>query len=420
MTAAWFMELAKDGGRNLVRHKLRSTLTLLGVVFGVGAVITMMAIGEGAQRTVLKDIQGLGLNNLILDSVQPPAARRESSSGETTRRRGIVLLQYGLSLRDIARIRALLPDVSLSTGHLVKQKVYSGSRRIDAGVLGVAPDYFSLFHTDLVEGRMLSDIANLEGHPVAVVTEPVAANLSGVGGPVGKKIRIGNDYFEVIGVIRLPSRLAATGVFIPYVTAKRLYGTTNLKQESGSVEYTRTEVGQAVIRLPDERLILEASRVVSRMLRESHATTDVSMTVPMDLLLSKQRTQRVLNMVLIAIAAISLLVGGIGIMNIMLAVVTERIPEIGVRRAIGATQEDILWQFLAETVVLSTAGGVVGCLLGFAAVPLASQWTGWTGVFTPGAVVAALTVSWLVGVVFGLAPAWQASRLRPVECLRYE
>jgi putative ABC transport system permease protein len=125
-------------------------------------------------------------------------------------------------------------------------------------------------------------------------------------------------------------------------------------------------------------------------------------------------------MVLIAIAAISLLVGGIGIMNIMLAVVTERIPEIGVRRAIGATQEDILWQFLAETVVLSTAGGVVGCLLGFAAVPLASQWTGWTGVFTPGAVVAALTVSWLVGVVFGLAPAWQASRLRPVECLRYE
>ena len=267
---------------------------------------------------------------------------------------------------------------------------------------------------------MLSDINNFRGHPVALVTESVAGNLSGVGGAIGKRLRIGSDYFEVIGVVKLPSRLASSGVFIPYITAKRLFGTTNLKRESGSVEYTRTEVGQAVVCLPDERMILEASRVVERMLRESHTTTDVTMTVPMDLLQSKQHTQRVMNMVLIAIAAISLLVGGIGIMNIMLAVVTERIPEIGVRRALGASQQDILWQFLAETVVLSSAGGVVGCVLGFIAVPLASQWTGWPGVFTPGAVIAALAVSWLVGVIFGLAPAWQASRLRPVECLRYE
>ena len=142
--------------------------------------------------------------------------------------------------------------------------------------------------------------------------------------------------------------------------------------------------------------------------------------VPLDLLQSKQRTQRVLNMVLIAIAAISLLVGGIGIMNIMLAVVTERIPEIGVRRAIGASQHDIMWQFLAETVVLSSAGGLIGVLLGAAMVPVASQFTGWPGVFTPGAVIVALVVSWLVGVVFGLAPAVQAARLKPVECLRYE
>jgi putative ABC transport system permease protein len=418
MKAAWFVELARDGARNLIRHKLRSTLTLLGVVFGVGAVITMLAIGEGAQRTVLKEIQGLGLNNVILDSTQPPEAGRDESAA-SPRRRGIALLQYGITFRDVSRLQALLPQASIKMGHLVKQKVFRGSQRVDARVLGVPPDYFSLFNSEAVEGRLLSDLDNLNGRPVAVVTETVAASLIGVGGAVGKTIRIGPDYFEIVGIIRLPSRLAASGVFIPYTTARRLYGAITLKRESGSVEYTRTEVGQVVISLPDERVILDASRVVERMFRETHAVTDVVMTVPLDLLQSKQRTQRILNMVLIAIAAISLLVGGIGIMNIMLAVVTERIPEIGVRRAIGASQQDIMWQFLAETVVLSSAGGVVGCLLGFCAVPLASRFTGWPGVFTPTAVIVALAVSWLVGVIFGLAPAVNAARLKPVECLRY-
>jgi putative ABC transport system permease protein len=417
VTVEWFIELARDGARNLIRHKLRSTLTLLGVVFGVGAVITMLAIGEGAQRTVLKEIQGLGLNNVILDSVQPPATGRNNGGGLS--RRGFTLLQYGLTFRDVARIEALLPQASVRMGHLVKQKVFRGSQRVDARVLCVSPDYFNLFNSKPLSGRLPCELDNVNGRPVAVVTETVADILTGVGGAVGKTLRIGSDYFEIIGVVRMPSRLATSGVFIPYNTARRFFGNTSLKAESGSVEYTRTEVGQIVIILSDERVILDASRAIERMIRDTHKVTDVTMTVPLDLLQSKQRTQRVLNMVLIAIAAISLLVGGIGIMNIMLAVVTERIPEIGVRRAIGASQRDIMWQFLAETVVLSSAGGVVGCLLGFVAVPLASRWTGWPGVFTAGAVMTALAVSWLVGVVFGLAPAVNAARLKPVECLRY-
>lgn len=419
MNTVWAMELVRDGTRNLLRHKMRSTLTLLGVVFGVGAVVTMLAIGEGAQRTVLREIEGLGLNNIIMDSVQPPEASRESrdSSGG---RRGLTLLSYGLTERDVARIQALLPDAAVAVGHMVKQKVFQGSARIDARVLGVKPGYFDLFHHEMVAGAMLSEVADMNGQPVAVVTESAALNMGGVGAVLGRTIRIGWDYFEVIGVVRVPSRLSGPGVFIPFRTAQRLFGATSVKHESGSVEFTRTEVGQIVVRLPDERLIVDASRALDRMIRESHSASDVATLVPLDLLQSKQRTQRVLNMVLIAIAAISLLVGGIGIMNIMLAVVTERIPEIGVRRAIGASQQDILWQFLAETVVLSSVGGLVGVLLGAAMVPLASQFTGWPGVFTPGAVIVALVVSWLVGVVFGLAPAVQAARLRPVECLRYE
>jgi putative ABC transport system permease protein len=418
MNAVWMMELVRDGTRNLLRHKMRSTLTLLGVVFGVGAVVTMLAIGEGAQRTVLKEIEGLGLNNVILDSVQPPEASREDSG--TASRRGMSLFSYGLTERDVARIEALLPAASVAVGQLVKQKVYRGSMRIDAKVLGVRPDYFNLFHHSMASGRMLSELAELNGHPVAVLTEAAALALGGIGGAVGKTIRIGGDYFEVIGVIRMPSRLSAAGVFIPYRTAQRLFGSTSMKRESGSIELTRTEVGQVVVRMPSELQIAEASEAIGRMLRDTHTKSGVATLVPLDLLQSKQRTQRVLNMVLIAIAAISLLVGGIGIMNIMLAVVTERIPEIGVRRAIGASQQDILWQFLAETVVLSSMGGLVGVLLGAAMVPVASKFTGWPGVFTPGAVIVALAVSWLVGVVFGLAPAVQAARLRPVECLRYE
>ena len=419
MNTVWAMELVRDGTRNLLRHKLRSTLTLLGVVFGVGAVVTMLAIGEGAQRTVLKEIEGLGLNNIILDSVQPPEAARDQDNSAAGRR-GMSLFSYGLTERDVDRIKALLPMASIATGHMVKQKVFQGSTRVDARVLGVKPEYFDLFHHDMVAGTALSAIADMNGQPVAVVTEATALTMGGIGAVLGRPIRIGWDYFEVIGVIRMPSRLSGVGVFIPFRTAQHLFGSTSVKRESGSVEFTRTEVGQVVVRMPDEALIVDATRAIDHMIRETHSASDVATLVPLDLLQSKQRTQRVLNMVLIAIAAISLLVGGIGIMNIMLAVVTERIPEIGVRRAIGASQRDIMWQFLAETVVLSSMGGVIGVLLGAAVVPLASQFTGWPGVFTPGAVIVALVVSWLVGVVFGLAPAVQAARLRPVECLRYE
>lgn len=414
----WILELAVDGARNLFRHKLRSLLTLLGVMFGVGAVVTMMAIGEGAQRTVLKEIEGLGLNNIILDSVPSTGASRTPQTSSSPRR-GPTFYNYGLTFRDVKRIQALLPDSSIMVAHLVKQKVYQGSQRIDTRVLGVSPDYFSLFQSVLVKGRLISEVNNVYGHDVAVVTEQVANSLSGLGSAVGKQIRIGHNYVRIIGVVRLPSRLGATGVFMPYVTAKRLFGTTSAKRESGSVEFTRTEVGQVVVNLPDEKIISDAAQVLQRMISMTHSSSDVLVTVPLDLLQSKQRTQRVLNMVLLAIAAISLLVGGIGIMNIMLAVVTERIPEIGVRRAIGASQRDIMWQFLAETVVLSTTGGLIGCLIGFAAVPAASQFTGWPGVVTPGAVITALAVSWLVGVIFGLAPAAQAAKLRPVECLRH-
>jgi putative ABC transport system permease protein len=193
-----------------------------------------------------------------------------------------------------------------------------------------------------------------------------------------------------------------------------------VKREAGSVEFSDVEIGQIVARAPEEDAVPGFAAAVKRTLAASHPDLDYRMTVPLEILQTKQRTQRILNLVLIAIAAISLLIGGIGIMNIMLAVVTERIPEIGLRRAVGASQRDIRRQFLTETVTLSTVGGLLGCLVGLISVPLASRWTGWPGVITPWAVLLSLAVSWCVGLVFGLAPALRASRMDPVDALRHQ
>ena len=201
MNVLWALELAKDGSRNLVRHKLRSTLTLLGVVFGVGAVITMLAIGEGGQRTVLKEIEGLGLNNILIDSVQPPEALRQTQSDQ----QGIRLFQYGLTERDLDQIRATFPDAGTAVGHLVKQKVYRRSTRVDSTALGVPADYFNLFRTEVIYGRLLSPLDDASRERVAVLTESVAESLVPGGRAVGEKIRIGPHYFEVVGVARMPS-----------------------------------------------------------------------------------------------------------------------------------------------------------------------------------------------------------------------
>jgi len=411
-----FWEFAASGARNLLRHKLRSTLTLLGVFFGVAAVITMLGIGEGAQRTVMQEISGLGLNNIIAESVQPtqpPAA----TQGQ---RRGPRLLDFGLTQRDLDQLRSLFPEADITQTHMVRSRVYQESQRMDAQVLGVRPEYFRYFETVLLEGRLPTWLDEMEGRRVAVVTENLAELYHPPGSLARQPVRVGQVYFDVVGVVRQPARAGEAFLFMPYETARRSYGITSLRREAGSTEFTRTELGQIVLRFDSEDMIPVYAGLVRSNLDANHPRGDYRLIVPLELLETKQRTQRILNLVLITIAAISLVVGGIGIMNIMLAVVTERIPEIGIRRALGATRRDILYQFLAETVTLSTMGGVLGCLCGFVLVPLASQFTGWPGVITPGAVIISLAVSWLVGLVFGMAPAIRAARMDPVEALRYE
>jgi putative ABC transport system permease protein len=412
----YFRELVQNGLRGLLRHKLRSLLTLLGVFFGVAAVITMQGIGEGAQRTVLRDIAGLGLRNIIIDSVQPQFSRNDQKAER--KRRGVVQLQYGLLDRDVAQIESVCADSKLSVAQNVKYDVYHSGRRIDAKVMGVSPDYFDFFEVKLLSGRLLSAMDDEDLHRVCVVTGQLADYARPTVRSMLPQLKIGRNYFDVVGVIQISSHQSQPMVFLPYATTRGLYGLNTLKHEAGSVEFTRQEVGQLVVVTKSEETIPAVAAAIQRTLEVNHQANDFKVTVPLEILQARQRTQRILNLVLITIAGISLVVGGIGIMNIMLAVVTERIPEIGLRRALGATRNDILLQFLAETVTLSTLGGVLGCFFGIITVPIASQFIGWAGVITPSAVIVALVVSWTVGLVFGIAPALRAARLDPVTALR--
>lgn len=413
---SYLLDLITAAMRDLARHKLRTLLTLLGVLIGVAAVITMLGIGEGAQRNVMRDIAGLGLRNIIIESVQPPVQERsQQSSG-----RGPRILDYGLAQRDVDQIKALHAGVDILKVHVVKEKVFERGRRLDTQVLGVPTEYQSAFTIDLLQGRMLSAVDNRDRRRVVVVSEPLARTLNGALGKPFSTLQIGDRFFDVVGVVRVGARTAAPIIMMPYQTAQSCFGTITVRREAGSVEFSDVEIGQLVVRAPEEDLVPGLNAAVKRTLEAGHPSLDYRVTVPLEILQAKQRTQRILNLVLIAIAAISLVVGGIGIMNIMLAVVIERIPEIGLRRAVGASRRDILRQFLTETITLSTVGGLMGCLLGCVMVPLASKWTGWPGVITPGAVILALTVSWCVGLVFGLAPAARAARLDPVDALRHQ
>jgi putative ABC transport system permease protein len=284
----------------------------------------------------------------------------------------------------------------------------------------VTPDYFRFFDTVLLAGRLPGAVDEAELRRVAVVTEDLTHLFQPDESLARRPLRIGSVFFDVVGVVRQPAQGGRSLVLMPYRTARMSFGQTSIKREAGSVEFTRSEIGQMVMRFASEEAIPGASALARRALDAAHPRGDVRLMVPLEILETKQRTQRILNLVLLTIAAISLVVGGIGIMNIMLAVVTERIPEIGIRRALGATQRDILYQFLAETVTLSTVGGLLGVAAGFVLVPVASRFTGWEGVITPGSVVVSLAVSWLVGLVFGMAPAVRAARMDVVEALRHE
>ncbi len=416
------------GVKSLWLHRLRSLLTVLGIVFGVCSVIAMLAIGEGASFEAQERIKNLGSQNIIIRSTKPPEEQKISDKGSTS-----YVLQYGLTYMDVARIRSTIPGVTvLLPSRIMRDYVWNISRRFDAEIVGTVPWYPSLRNHRVAAGRFFAEADMETKANVCVLGSEMSRALFPLDQPLGKDIRVGGAYYRVIGIMEPRAkgpkdagagdrnRAGADQMFIPLETARDRYGETLIKQRSGSTEAERVQLHEVTVKAESPEQVQSVAEAVRQVLEHSHKKKDYEIVVPLELLKEAERTKRNFNIVLGSIAAISLLVGGIGIMNIMLASVTERTREIGIRRALGARRRDIVVQFLVETVMLSGAGGILGVLLGITIPYVVSHFGEMRTIVTYWAPFLAFTISGLVGIVFGIYPALRAAQMDPVEALRHE
>ena len=417
----------KMGMKSLMLHKLRSGLTVLGIVFGVASVISMLAVAEGSSRDAQERIAALGATNIIIRSVKP------SDEAQATGGRPARVLNYGLKYDDYDKILATVPTITkaLPIREIRKQIRYL-NRFLDGRVVGSTADYDDFNRLEIARGRFLSQSDNEKYQNYAVLAHETAKTLFPFEDPVGKSVKLGADYYTVIGVTKERASSAGTGgslaaqdfnkdVYIPLNTCKLRFGERTIDSRSGSQSVEETQLSQITLQVANTSMVRPTAPIIEASFMPAHPRKDVQMTVPYELLLEAQRTARQFAIILGTIAAISLIVGGIGIMNIMLATVTERTREIGIRRALGAKRKDIIQQFLIETVVLSGVGGILGVLFGFL-VPavikyaLPEQKT----IVTWDSVAMAFFISVLIGIAAGIYPAMRAAKMDPIEALRHE
>ena len=400
---------------NLAAHKLRSTLTMLGIVFGVGAVIAMLSIGAGIEQQALETISRLGLRNVLV--------RAKTLTEEELQK--VRENSPGLSLRDVEAIRDAVPGVELVAPKLSFQpyKVLSAEGTTEATVQGVGADHARLSSLSLAEGRFL-DLLDVRRHAqVAVIGDQVRRDLFGHGEAIGRLLKCNDVWLEVIGVVTpvlggevdsiqgVNLGSTASAIYIPVTTALRKFDREPLE----------SPLSEIVLQLEAPETGRVTGVLVDELLGRLHAgEEDYQLVVPEALLAESRRTQRMFNIVMGCIAGISLLVGGIGIMNIMLASVLERTREIGVRRAVGAKRRDILLQFIVESFTLSAIGGLTGIVVGVGIARLVAASVGWTTVITIWSVLLSTTVAVVVGLASGIYPAIRASELDPITSLRYE
>jgi putative ABC transport system permease protein len=410
------------GIENLLLHKLRSFLTMLGVVFGVGSVVAMLSVGEGASKDALEQIRRLGSNNIIVSSIK--SAEEEQTSTQHSH-----MSIYGLTYEDHRRIAGGFRNIRRTApAKLMRKDSRLRERAMELRVVGATPEWFRLVPRELVAGRVLLPSDQQNRSPVAVLTEFGARKLLATEGTIGQTLRIGGDEFEVVGIIRSESGQAGNiqipdqdiDVYIPLAVAQRYFGDIFAKRTAGSQERELVQLHQIIIQVDDPKNAEAVGAGIERMLAVFHNKKDYTVSVPLALLKQAEATKRRFNIVLGSIAGISLLVGGIGIMNIMLASVTERTREIGIRRAIGAKRKQIVLQFLIETVVLSTMGGLIGLLVGVLIPFLIQYFSRMPTVVTATGIFLPLCVSMAIGIVFGLYPALHAAQVDPIVALRHE
>jgi len=410
------------GIENLLLHKLRSFLTMLGVVFGVGSVVAMLSVGEGASKEALEQIRKLGSNNIIVSSIK--SAEEEATSTQHSH-----MSIYGLTYEDHHRVAESFEDIERTAPvKLMRKDSRLRERVMELRVVGTTPEWFELVPREILAGRVLQGSGQDEQAPVAVLTEFGARKILATESTIGQTIRIGSDQFEVIGIVRSESGQAGNiqipdqevDAYIPIEVARLYFGDVFTKRTSGGDEREMVELHQMIVQVDDPKKVEAVAAGIERMLGRFHKKKDYVVSVPLALLKQAEAMKRRFNIVLGSIAGISLLVGGIGIMNIMLASVTERTREIGIRRAIGAKRRQIIFQFLIETVVLSTTGGIIGLGVGALIPLLITYFSRMTTLITLSGVLLPLFISMTIGIVFGLYPAMRAARVDPIVALRHE
>ncbi len=405
------------GLQNLMLHGLRSLLTMLGMIFGVAAVVAMLSIGAGARQKVMALIEQMGVRNLIVEAKETTEWQAHQKMRKTSP--GLTLEDYRVILDDVDGIQASTPRKRVTPSKTIPK-----SQQDVPAVFGVEPQYQQIAGLHLLSGKFFD--RQDEDHAASVCVLGIAAkfNLFGAADPIGQYVKVNEQWFRVIGIVspQLSAQTDVAGVptedpnnviYIPFQAA--------ILRLEDSYSEVRDEIDGIYLNLRDNVDMTAAAQVVSAVLNSSHhGASDFSVIVPAELLAEQQRTERLFNAVMVAIASISLFVGGIGIMNIMLASILERTREIGLRRAVGAQQSDIIRQFVVEATTISFTGGTLGIIFGFILSRLIAWLAGWSTIVTASSIALAFLVSISVGLVFGIYPAMKAARLDPVDAIRYE
>lgn len=440
----------------VLANKVRSLLTALGIIFGVAAVIAMLAIGNGAQREILEQIKLVGVNNIV---VKPVIEQKEEKIEEEVGTKEKKKFSPGLTLRDVKSVQKIIPGISKISPEIILETfiIKNGIRR-SAKLVGVDPVYFDIYDFTLSDGSMFNDEQLRSGAPVCIVGSSIKSKFFPTQNPIGKSIKVGPHWLTIIGVMserfisqasisKLGIRDFNMDVYAPLQTVLIRYENRDLITQaslakanqqgmfsrgmviiSGSSEVTESstpvnyhQLDRLVIQVNETSSLNPTAEVLSRLLKRKHyEVVDYEIEIPELLLKQQQRTNDIFNYVLFAIASISLLVGGIGIMNIMLASVLERIKEIGLRLAIGAKQSDIVQQFLMEAVMISVSGGIIGVALGVLLAFIISSFAEIPTVITFLSIVVSFGVAAGVGLIFGIMPAQRAAQQDPIASLRYE
>jgi len=425
----------------IAANKVRAFLTALGIIFGVAAVISMMAIGSGAKQEILEQIKLVGVNNIIIKPIIDDSEEEVTSSKKESKK-----TSGGLTLFDAQSIKAVIPSVeNVSAEVFYETLVIRKGKSYNAKIVGITPEYFDLHNIKVYEGKDFSDQQFKAGHAVCIIGKGIEGIFFSRENAIGKKIKCGNIWLKVIGVLkeRRVSQAAISNlgirnynldVYSPIQTVliryrnrglitgkslKRSSGQDKDKSKEGKRNYH--QLNKLVVQVKETSFLSSTADVISRMLKRRHfGVIDYEISIPEMLLKQQQRTKDIFNVVLGAIAGISLVVGGIGIMNIMLASVMERIKEIGIRLSMGATKKDIVLQFVTEAVLISFCGGIIGVILGVLLAEVITRVAGILTIVSLSSIIISFGVSALVGLVFGIMPAKKAAEQDPVVSLRHE